>query len=115
VTGATPLPTAAPVAAAPFRLEGEWVGMEALGGLRTPVTVAFGKGSGSITFERAVPLKVNLTNLQERKGKVSYRAAVGTGTRYYAGSWDGAKLAGTVASDEAGKNVIGNFELQPNQ
>ena len=33
--------------------------------------------------------------------------------RYYSGKWDGEKVAGSVSTDSAGRNVVGTFELRP--
>ena len=54
-----------------------------------------------------------LASLEPRgRDQVRFSVRMRGGMRYYTGRWDGEKLAGTLAKDAAGREVVGSFELR---
>jgi hypothetical protein len=98
--------------APPLKLDGAWSGTETGSDGTRYITATFNKGTGTLTYKRALALTVPLVSVEQgRGGVVRFRLQTGGGTRFYAGRWDGKKIAGTVSSDPAGKAGLGNFEL----
>jgi len=97
----------------PLQLEGAWSGSqstEAEG--RRYMTVTFTRNGGKFTLEQAISLTVQISGLEQtRQGAIKFRVQTGTVLRFYLGSWDGEKIAGTIAAGPAGKTVVGSFEL----
>ncbi|HEY2945099.1 MAG TPA: hypothetical protein VGN09_21880, partial [Vicinamibacteria bacterium] len=82
-------------------------------GERRFVTANFAPPAGSLTYQRALTITVVLANVEQgRDGSVRFEAQAGRGQRYYIGKWDGQKIAGKIASDTAGQEILGNFELE---
>jgi hypothetical protein len=97
----------------PLRLAGDWSGTETESGERRFVTANFAPPAGSLTYQRALTITVVLANVEQgRDGSVRFEAQAGRGQRYYIGKWDGQKIAGKIASDTAGQEILGNFELE---
>jgi hypothetical protein len=109
-------PTAAAAPASslpPLRLAGDWSGTETESGERRFVTANFAPPAGTLTYQRALTITVTLANVEQgRDGSVRFEAQAGRGLRYYAGKWDGQKIAGKISSDAAGQDIIGSFELE---
>jgi hypothetical protein len=101
----------APAASAGLRLEGRWSGVErdATGARR--ITAVFVPGGGNLTIERAIAITVPMIGVVEQRGAVRFSLHTGAGPRYYKGRWDGQKIVGTIAADEAGTQELGTFEL----
>jgi hypothetical protein len=110
---AAPTPASAPQAA-PLRLEGSWTGTENEQGQQRYVTVTFRRDYGSIAYEGGLTLTVPFLKL-ERPGqnRVRFTVQIRGGIRHYLGRWDGETLGGDIARDEAGRDVVGTFELRP--
>lgn len=109
-----PTATAAPPKAAPLELEGTWAGSETEGGRRRYLSVRFHRGSGSLSYEGGITLTMPFLGF-EQTGRDSVRFTVEFhgGLRHYLGHWDGETLSGDIARDEAGRTVVGHFELKP--
>jgi len=104
---------AASTSVAPLRLAGDWSGTEVEAGERRFVTANFAPPAGSLTYQRALTITVTLSSVEQgRDGSVRFEAQAGRGQRYYIGKWDGQKLTGKIASDTAGQEVLGSFELE---
>jgi hypothetical protein len=108
---ATPAPAPR---AEPLRLDGTWAGTENESGRQRYVTVTFRRNYGSIAYEGGLTLTVPFLKL-ERPGRnrVRFTVQIRGGIRHYLGSWDGETLGGNIARDEAGRDVVGTFELRP--
>lgn len=106
---------AAPAApAAPrLQLDGSYRGRETEDGQIRYVTVTFARGSGAVTYEGGITFSVPLASLEPRgRDQVRFSVRMRGGMRYYTGRWDGEKLAGELAKDAAGREVVGSFELR---
>ena len=112
VTGPGGASPAGPQTAA-LKLEGSWVGVELEAGHRRFISASFSQGGGTISMEAAVTLSLPLLTLEARKNEARFSLQFRGGTRYYVGKWDGAVLSGTIATDAAGKEPVGTFELKP--
>ena len=111
--GAAPAP---PTACPPLKLDGSWRGSETESGDRKPITIVFRGGSGTLTYERALSMSVPVLAVQQpQKGAVRFEVRVGSGTRYYRGRWDGARITGKLTSDAEGRTEVGTFELEPSR
>jgi hypothetical protein len=99
----------------PLKLDGSWRGSETESGNRRPITILFNGGSGTLTYERALSMSVPVFAVQVSKGAVRFELRVGTGTRFYRGRWDGARITGKLTSDAEGRNEVGVFELDPSR
>lgn len=109
---AAPTPTSQSVA--PLRLEGTWSGSEEESGERRYLTVRFRRGSGSVAYEGGITFTLPFLAFdQPRRDQVHFTVEFRGGLRHYVGRWDGEALRGDIARDEAGKNVVGHFELRP--
>jgi hypothetical protein len=110
-----PSASAAPAAGVPgLRLEGVWTGAETDNEGRKFVTVSFSGTGGSLSYQRALSVSVPLTGVEQpRKGSVRYSVKTASGTRFYVGQWDGAKISGRIFSDAATTFPIGSFEISP--
>jgi hypothetical protein len=109
----TPTPPPEP-RAGPLRLEGTWTGTENEGGRRRYVTVTFRRDYGSIAYEGGLTLTVPFLELERRgRDRVRFTIQIRGGIRHYLGSWDGETLSGNISRDEAGRDVVGTFELRP--
>jgi hypothetical protein len=110
---------AAPVAAAtptpaPLVLEGEWSGSEVEQSRRRYVTVTFRRNRGEIAYEGGITLTVPFLSMQRSgRSRVRFTVQMRGGIRHYLGEWDGETLSGNIARDEAGRSVVGTFELKP--
>lgn len=112
VTGPGGAP-AAGAQAATLKLEGSWVGTEVEDGQRRYISASFQPDGGTISIEAAVTLSLPLLTLEARKNEAHWSLQFRGGTRYYTGKWDGQLLTGTIATDPAGKEAVGTFELKP--
>jgi hypothetical protein len=107
--------TASTTAPAPARLEleGSWSGTEVEQGQRRYVTISFRRGSGTIAYEGGITATLPLLTVEQtRRDQVRFSVQVRGGVRQYAGEWDGEKLSGPIATDSAGRNVVGTFEIR---
>jgi hypothetical protein len=113
--GAPPPPaTAAPPKAAPLELEGTWAGSETEGGRRRYLSVRFHRGSGSLSYEGGITLTMPFLGFEQvGRDRVRFTVEFHGGLRHYLGRWDGETLSGDIARDEAGRTVVGHFELKP--
>jgi hypothetical protein len=103
-------PTPSPEA---FTLPGDWTGFELEGGERRFVTITFTERGGQLAFQRALALTMPVTVLEvSRRGNLRFSLQTARGVRYYAGSWDGQKLKGRIATDPSGASAVGTFELE---
>ena len=112
VAGAGGAAPAGPQTAA-LKLEGSWTGMEVEAGQRRYISAVFSSGGGTISMEAAVTLSLPLLTLEARKNEARFSLQFRGGTRYYVGKWDGQVLSGTIATDAAGMEPVGKFELKP--
>jgi FHA domain/IPT/TIG domain len=113
-TATAAAPTPAPAAAAPLRLESSWSGSETEGGERRYLSVRFHRGSGSIAYEGGITFTLPFLSFeQRRRDEVRFTVEFRGGLRHYFGRWDGETLSGDITRDEAGRNVVGHFELRP--
>jgi hypothetical protein len=111
---ATPALTAAAATPPPARLqlEGTWGGSQSEQGQQQYLTVTFRRGGGSISYEGGITLTVPLLTLEQpRRDQVHFSVQIRGGVRHYVGKWDGETLAGSIATDAAGRNVVASFEL----
>ena len=114
---APPAPSALPAAAAtpaPARLqvEGTWGGSQVEQGQRQYLTVTFRRSEGSISYEGGITFTVPLLTLEQpKRDQVRFSVAIRGGVRYYAGTWDGETLAGSISTDAAGRTIVATFEL----
>ena len=111
---ATSVLPAAAATPAPVRLqpEGTWGGSQLEQGQRQYVTVTFGRGEGSISYEGGITFTVPLLTLEQpKRDQVRFSVQIRGGIRYYAGTWDGETLAGSISTDGAGRDVVATFEL----
>lgn len=114
VAGSDSAPTPAPAPRRePLQLDGSWSGTESEQGRQRYVTVTFRRDYGSIAYEGGLTLTVPFLKL-ERPGRdrVRFTVQIRGGIRHYLGSWDGETLGGNIARDEAGRDVVGTFELR---
>jgi hypothetical protein len=106
-------PPAAPPAPARLALQGTWTGSQMEEGQRQYLTVVFEHGEGSIAYEGGLTFTVPLQSLdQPRRDQARFSVQIRGGVRHYAGTWDGEKLAGSISTDAAGRNVVATFELR---
>ena len=106
-----PAATATP-APARLQLEGTWGGSQVEQGQRQYLTVTFRRGGGSISYEGGITFTVPLLSVEQpRRDQVRFSVQIRGGVRYYAGTWDGETLAGSISTDAAGRNVVASFEL----
>ena len=106
---ATPTPRRAAL-----RLEGTWSGSEEEGGQRRYLTVRFRRGSGSVAYESGISFTLPMLALEEPgRDLVRFTVEFRGGLRHYHGRWDGQTLSGEISRDEAGRTVVGRFELRP--
>jgi hypothetical protein len=97
----------------PLQLEGQWSGTSTEGGVTRPVRAVFTKNGGTLTFLKPLEFSVALGELERpRMGSVRFSARVGSGKRYFQGSWDGESLSGTFSATADGKATLGRFELR---
>jgi hypothetical protein len=97
-----------------LKLDGSWRGSETDSGNRRPITIVFGGGSGTLTYERALSMSVPVFAIQQpQKDAVRFEVRGGTGTRFYRGRWDGSRITGKLTSDAEGRHEVGAFELDP--
>jgi hypothetical protein len=109
-----PTATAAPPKAAPLELEGTWTGSETEGGRRRYLSVRFHRGSGSLSYEGGITLTMPFLGFEQvGRDRVRFTVEFHGGLRHYLGRWDGETLSGDIARDEAGRTVVGHFELKP--
>jgi hypothetical protein len=110
----TPAATSTPAPRAePLRLEGTWRGSENEGGRRRYLTVTFRRTEGTISYEGGITLTVPfLTYDKLGRDRVRFAVQIRGGMRHYHGQWDGETLSGNITKDQAGSNVVGNFELR---
>jgi IPT/TIG domain len=112
--GAVAAPTPTPPSVAPLQLEGSWSGSENEGGERRYLTVRFRRGSGSVAYEGGITFTLPFLAFdQPRRDRVHFTVEFRGGLRHYHGRWDGEAIRGDITRDEAGKNVVGHFELRP--
>ena len=98
---------------APLQLEGRWSGSEVEGGRRRYLTVTFRRNHGNIAYEGGITLTVPFLSMERpRRNRVRFTVQIRGGIRHYLGQWDGETLSGDIAKDEAGRNVVGTFELK---
>ncbi len=110
--GPSPASTATPASARTPPLEGTLRGSELEAGERRYLTVTFEKTGGSIAFEGGITLTMPFLSLERRgNDQVRFTVEIRGGVRHYVGRWDGQKLVGTISTDEAGKEVVGTFDL----
>lgn len=109
--GGAPGETAEP--AVPFKAEGTWGGSETENGIARLIVITFQPGGGTLSYQRALSLSLPLIAVQQQKSGLRFQTTKGGGTRYYQGQWDGAKVAGRITSDAAGRTEIGTFEISP--
>jgi hypothetical protein len=77
------------------------------------VRAVFTKNGGTLTFLKPLEFSVALGELERpRMGSVRFSARVGSGKRYFQGSWDGESLSGTFSATADGKATLGRFELR---
>jgi hypothetical protein len=106
-----PVATATPPPAR-LQLEGTWGGSQVEQGQRQYLTVTFGRGGGSISYEGGITFTVPLLSVEQpRRDQVRFSVQIRGGVRYYAATWDGETLAGSISTDSAGRNVVASFEL----
>jgi hypothetical protein len=95
-----------------LQLEGTWGGSQVEGGQRQYLTVTFRRSEGTISYEGGITLTMPLLTLEQpKRDQVRFSVQIRGGIRHYAGAWDGDMLAGSVSTDDAGKNVVATFEL----
>jgi hypothetical protein len=105
VAAATPAP-------ARLQLEGTWGGSQVEQGQRQYLTVRFRRGGGSISYEGGITFTMPLLSVEQpRRDQVRFSVQIRGGVRYYAATWDGETLAGSISTDSAGRNVVASFEL----
>jgi hypothetical protein len=98
----------------PLTLDGRWRGSETENGVRKPIDMVFHRGSGTLTYQRALSMSLPVLSVQQpQKGTVRFEVRVGAGTRFYRGQWDGARITGQLTSDPDGRTAIGAFDLVP--
>jgi hypothetical protein len=96
----------------PLQLEGQWTGGSTEEGVFRPLRIAIAKGGGTLTYLKPLQFSVPLQELERpRPGDVRFSARLGTGKRYFVGSWDGEMLSGTVSATLDGP-PLGRFELR---
>jgi hypothetical protein len=72
-----------------------------------------GKG-GRISFQGYGLLDVPLASVaQPERSAVRFSVSFRGRMRYYAGEWDGTKIRGRISSDPAGRQGVGEFEMEP--
>jgi hypothetical protein len=115
VPGAAPsAPAASTPAPARLQLEGRWSGSEIEQGQRRYLTAEFRRGGGSISYEGGITLTVPLMTVEQpRRDEARFSVQIRGGVRHYSGKWDGERLAGSISTDSAGRNVVATFELRP--
>lgn len=97
----------------PLQLEGLWSGTSTEQGVAKTLRVTFDKNGGTLTYLKPFQFSVPLMGVERpRMGSVRFSARLGTGTRYYLGTWDGETLSGSISSGPDGKAVVGRFELR---
>jgi len=96
------------------RLEGGWAGAETEGQERRGFSVTFRGRGGRISFQGYRLLDVPLASVaQPERSAIRFSVSFRGQMRYYAGEWDGTKIRGRVTSDPAGRQGVGEFELEP--
>jgi len=103
-------------AAAPFVLEGVWVGEEVGDvGSKHP-TITFTKDGGTLAYDDANggtgSFTMRLQAVKVEGTQVHFSVPGGGKLRLWSGRWDGHKLSGTIAADASGGPQIGTFELK---
>jgi hypothetical protein len=94
-------------------LDGSYRGRESEDNQLRYVIVTFARGGGSVTYEGGITFAVPLLSLQQpARDKVRFSLRMRGGLRYYFGTWDGEAIKGTIATDPAGREVVGSFELK---
>jgi hypothetical protein len=109
---ATPTAATAP-AAARMPAQGTLRGSELEEGQRRYITIELRGGGGTITYEGGITFTLPLQSLDRGRDRIRFSVPIRGGMRYYAGRWDGDKIAGQVSTDAAGRNVAATFELRP--
>jgi len=71
------------------------------------------RGAGTISYEGGITLTLPLSSLERGRDRLRFSVPIRGAMRHYSGRWDGEKIAGSVSSDSAGRNVVGTFELRP--
>ena len=108
-----PAPTAAATpAVARMPAQGTLRGSETEEGQLRYLTVDL-RGSGTISYEGGLTLTLPLSSLERGRDRLLFSVPIRGAMRYYSGKWDGEKVAGSVSTDSAGRNVVGTFELRP--
>ncbi len=96
----------------PLQLEGLWSGVSTEEGVSRPLRIVFARGGGTLTYLKPLQFSVPLQELERpRPGSVHFSARLGTGKRYFQGSWDGETLSGSVSAT-LDDPPIGRFELR---
>ena len=106
---------AIPATPGPARLElaGTWSGSEIEQGERRYLSLSFGRGGGTISYEGGITLTLPLLAVEQgRRDQVRFSVQVRGSVRHYSGKWDGETVSGAVSTDKAGKNVVATFELR---
>lgn len=105
--------TGTAAAVAPLVLERTWAGFEVDDGVRKYLTVVFKGRSGTFAYEGGVSVSLPLWGVTPQKNGVRFGVEAGGRRRHYAAQWDGARLKGTISTQEGGKGDLGTFELSP--
>jgi hypothetical protein len=71
------------------------------------------RGAGTISYEGGITLTLPLSSLDRGRDRLRFSVPIRGAMRYYSGRWDGEKVAGSISTDAAGRNVVGSFELRP--
>ena len=71
------------------------------------------RGAGTISYEGGITLTLPLQSLERGRDRLRFSVPIRGAMRHYSGKWDGEKIAGSVSTDSAGRDVVGTFELRP--